>query len=109
MSLLNELQDMVKMNNPLYKDLKSHAIDAAFNGRTHVTVMYNLTQEDFIILDLFLKDLDRVVNYFEMEGLIAYYTFYVEDKVVPDIYTSERVEVTLSWEIGEKNNPLATC
>ena len=97
--LVDELREMVKMNNPLYKDLKKHATDAAFDGRSQVTVMYDLTKEDYIVLDLFLKDLDRVVEYFNSDGLSIYYTFYVGERVVPDIYTSERVEVTLLWEI----------
>ena len=97
--LVDELREMVKMNNPLYKDLKKHATDAAFDGRSQVTVMYDLTKEDYIVLDLFLKDLDRVVEYFSSDGLSIYYTFYVGERAVSDIYTSERVEVTLLWEI----------
>lgn len=97
--LVDELREMVKLNNPLYKDLKKHATDAAFEGRSQVTVMYDLTKEDYIVLDLFLKDLDRVVEYFSSDGLSIYYTFYVGDRMVDSIFTAERVEVSLSWEI----------
>ena len=102
--LVNELREMVKMNNPLYKDLKKHATDAAFDGKSKVTVMYDLTQEDFIVLDLFLQDLQRVTTYFESDGLLTYYTFYVGESVVDSIYTSERVEVTLSWELESSSS-----
>ena len=97
--LVDELREMVKMNNPLYKDLKKHATDAAFDGKFQVTVMYDLTKEDYIILDLFLKDLDKVIGYFENDGLYGCYTFYVGDRMVDSIFTAERVEVSLSWEI----------
>ena len=97
--LVNELRHMAKMNNPLYKDLHKHATDAAFDGKFQVTVMYDLTKEDYIILDLFLKDLDKVIGYFENDGLYGYYTFYVGDRMVDSIFTAERVEVSLSWEM----------
>ena len=97
--LVDELREMVKLNNPLYKDLKKHATDAAFDGKSKVTVMYDLTKEDYIVLDLFLKDLDRVIGYFENDGLYGYYTFYVGDRMVDSIFTAERVEVSLSWEM----------
>ena len=102
--LVDELREMVKLNNPLYKDLKKHATDAAFEGRSQVTVMYDLTKEDYIVLDLFLKDLDKVTTHFESDGLLAYYTFYVGESVVDNIYTSERVEVTLSWELESSSS-----
>ena len=102
--LVDELREMVRMNNPLYKDLKKHATDAAFDGKSKVTVMYDLTQADFIVLDLFLQDLQRVTTYFESDGLLAYYTFYVGESAVDSIYTSERVEVTLSWELESSSS-----
>lgn len=102
MSLLNELREMTKMNNPLYKDLKKHATEAAFSGKFQVTVMYDLTKEDFVVLDLLLKDLDKVVDYFESDGLYGCYVFYTGDRMVDSIFTAERVEVSLSWEILEE-------
>ena len=61
--LVDELREMVKLNNPLYKDLKKHATDAAFSGKFQVTVMYDLTEEDYIVLDLFLQAIIlKVVN-----------------------------------------------